>query len=99
MPPLYGILSQQPGGALRSLPCVRGGAALCAAEGLYLTKAIFFFCSANFTPLHPSGAPAPAPFAQGSLFGLVRTLQADLRGVVGAAPYRGCANIAGDLLP
>ena len=46
---------------------------------------------------NPSGAVAPAPFTGGSL-GFVRTLQADLRGVVGAAPYRVCANIAGTYL-
>ena len=48
MPPLYGISFQQRGGALLSLPCVRGGAARRAAEGLYLTETIFLFCSANF---------------------------------------------------
>ena len=45
------VTSYRRGSALLSLPCVRGGAARSAAEGLYLTKAIFFFCSANFTPL------------------------------------------------
>ena len=34
-----------------SLPGVRGGAALRAAEGLFLTKTIFFFFSANSKPL------------------------------------------------
>ena len=39
-------------GALPSLPCVRGGAARSAAEGLFPTKTIFFlFCSANSKPL------------------------------------------------
>ena len=33
-------------GALLSLPCVRGGAARSAAEGLFLTETIFLFCSA-----------------------------------------------------
>ena len=47
MPPLYGISFQQRGGALRSLPCVRGGTARSAAQGLYLTETIFFFFSAN----------------------------------------------------
>ena len=49
--PLVGIFILHPGGALPSLPCVRGGAALRAAEGLYPTKTIFFFCSANSPPL------------------------------------------------
>ena len=34
------------GGALLSLPCVRGGAARSAAEGLFLTETLFLFCSA-----------------------------------------------------
>ena len=40
----------------------------------------------------PAALRAPAPFTGGRLW-FVRTLQADLRGVVGAAPYRVCANI------
>ena len=101
MPPLYGISFQQRGGVLMSLPCVRGGAARSAAEGLYPTQTIFFFFVLQSLSLYnPSGALAPAPFTQGSLFGLVRTLQADLRGVMrlwrcAPAPYRVCANIAG----
>ena len=65
-------------------------------------RVIFSFLQTpNF--YNPSGAVTPAPFAGGCL-GFVRTLQADLRGVMrlwrcAPAPYRGCANIAGDLLP
>ncbi len=36
-PPACRIFILHPGGALMSLPCVRGGAARSAAEGLYLT--------------------------------------------------------------
>ena len=57
----------------------------------------------TFSFYNPSGALAPAPFAQGGLFWFVRTLQADLRGVMrlwrcAPAPYRVCANIAGTYL-
>ena len=52
-----------------SLPCVRGGAARSAAEGLYLTQIIFFFSVLQSLSFYnPSGAVAPAPFTQGSLF-------------------------------
>ena len=52
-----------------SLPFVRGGAARSAAEGLYLTQTIFFFSVLQSLSFYnPSGAVAPAPFTQGSLF-------------------------------
>ena len=51
MPPLVWNFISPTGGALRSLPCVRGGAARSAAEGLYLTQTIFFFFPANSTLL------------------------------------------------
>ena len=50
-----------------SLPCVRGGAARSAAEGLYLTNYLLFFLQTSHL-YNPSGAVAPAPFAQGSLW-------------------------------
>ena len=63
------------GGALLSLPCVRGGAALRAAEGLYLTKTIFLFL---FCKLHiftiPQELARRLPLPGGSFLG-VRTLQ------------------------
>ncbi len=51
MPPLVGFSTPHSGGALPSLPCVRGGAARSAAEGLFLTQTIFFFFPANSTLL------------------------------------------------
>ena len=48
---LLGNFILHSGGALPSLPCVRGGAARSAAEGLFPTKTIFLFCSANSKPL------------------------------------------------
>ena len=69
MPPLVWNFILTTVGALMSLPCVRGGAARSAAEGLYLTQTIFFFSFLQtFGFYNPSGAVAPAPFAQGSLF-------------------------------
>ena len=56
------------GGALLSLPCVRGGAALRAAEGLYLTKTIFLFL---FCKLHiftiPQALARQLPLHKGAL--------------------------------
>ena len=55
------------GGAPLSLPCVRGGAAL--PRGGRVVPDANFFCILQ-TPhfYNPSGALAPAPFTQGSLF-------------------------------
>ena len=91
------------GGALPSLPCVRGGAAQRAAEGLYLTETIFFLSCKLQTFTIPQALSRQLPLHKGA-FWFVRTLQADLRGVMrlwrcAPAPYRVCANIAGDLLP
>ena len=74
MPPLVWNFISPTGGAPLSLPCVRGGAARSAAQGLYLTETIFFSFLQTFSFYNPSGAPAPAPFTQGSL-GVVRTLR------------------------
>ena len=57
------------GGALLSLPCVRGGAALRAAEGLYLTKLSFFFCSAKSKPLQSIRRSRDGSLYRGELFG------------------------------
>ncbi len=67
MPPLVGISTPHSVGALPSLPCVRGGAARSAAEGLFLTQTIFFFALQTPSLYNPSGAGAPAPFTGGCL--------------------------------
>ena len=75
MPPLVGFSTPHSGGALLSLPCVRGGAALRAAKGLYLTKTIFLFL---FCKLHtftiPQALARRLPLPGGSFLD-VRTLQ------------------------
>ena len=69
MPPLVGFSTPHSGGALQSLPCVRGGAALRAAEGLYLTGTIFLFCSAKSKPLQSLRGSRASSLYRGELFG------------------------------
>ena len=75
-----------------SLPCVRGGAARSAAEGLYLTQTIFFFSVLQSLSFYnPSGAVAPAPFTGGSLFLFCANIAGNTLHTAGGASslYRG----------
>ena len=68
--PLCGISTPHPGVAFRSLPCVRGGAARSAAEGLCLTETIFFlFCKLSAFTI-PQALARQLPLHKGAFFGL-----------------------------
>ena len=73
-PPVWNFILTT-GGALMSLPCVRGGAARRAAEGLYLIGTIFLFCSANFIPLQSLRRCRASSLYTREPFLFVRTLQ------------------------
>ena len=71
MPPLYGISFQQRGGALLSLPCVRGGAALPRGGGVVPDKSylLFLFCKL-YTFTIPQELPRQLPLHKGAFLGL-----------------------------
>ena len=73
MPPLYGISFQQRGGALMSLPCVRGGAALPRGGGVVPdTNYLFLLCKLQTFTI-PQALSRQLPLHKGA-FEIVRTM-------------------------